>query len=281
MLKKGIILLLIAGYSFISCKGLVLESREQCPQRVYLEFDNSVKFEDSECVFICCPSPESYKGWKTYNTTVGEIRNRSFWIENRRGDELNFTGIVFMDSELRDDGNLSFFVSVYEEYPTLYRFKSFVKSTQSECTVNVILTKEFLGLRLLISNYYSQKQEETNVSYYVEVFCNSAGTNVMSGVPYYGHYSVIKENRTGSFSFRIPRQLDESLYIRIKVKDSVSDEILLHREFSLWSILLQYCNITWQEDSLPDVELDVDIVNLYFKFSISNKKFISYELRGS
>ncbi len=88
---------------------------------------------------------------------------------------------------------------------------------------------------------------------------NSCGIDAKSGVPMYGKYCFHpEETGPGVYRFTVPRQLDDSLLLRLGLKGSVSYKGTYKDEIYMSTYLKVLGNVTWDEKNVPDIDFAVD-----------------------
>ena len=252
----GIIGLALVVIQACSCRGIVYEDRSGCPRYVFIDVTNGDLVGDDSEVGVLCRTVETKAPYVTYYTSVGKMESREFYLTVEDENSVDVFGIVnYQGCEY--DGFSNWFVVNDTAFPELYRFSGHCELSAGTNVVPVELCKEFSRVCVSLNGPWSDGSDVC--PFELTVMGNSCGIDAKSGVPMYGGYRFQpEETGSGVFRFTVPRQLDDSLLLRLRLKGSVSYKGTYKDEIYMSTYLKVLGNVTWDEKNVPDIDFAVD-----------------------
>lgn len=269
MKYAGCMMVLFAGVLSVSCRSLVYERRTDCPRYVFIDVVNDGLFNPGDKVSVGVAKGRGGEVTDTDTTTLEALRGRKYFVSASEGGTVSVCGAVGFGGGTLSGGS-RWTACEGEEYPRLFRFEGSVIDPEDGEVVGVELVKEYCDVTLRFSGYDAADVRGGLCPFTVDVEGNSCGVDAMTGVPVYGWYPLTPaEREEGVFRFRVPRQLDESLTLRVGLKEGVTGYPQMEREVSLCGRFRLLGNVTWEEKNLPDVSMEIDVSGPSYRISVA------------
>ena len=246
-----------------SCRGLVYEDRSGCDRYVFIDVTNA-DVVDGDCgVGVLCSSGDSKGSSVTYYTSVSKLQSKEFYLSVDANEPVEIYGVVNYGG-CEYDSFSCWYTLNGSEFPELYRFSGHYDVTDDTNTVPVVLCKEFSRVTVSLVDFGAGA-----CPFEIIVRSNSRGIDAKTGVPVYGQYRLYPDElEPGRFCFRIPRQLDESLVLRLRLKEGMTYRGSFKEEIAMATYLRVLSNINWDEKNVPDIDFEINCNDWTYRVTV-------------
>lgn len=171
------------------------------------------------------------------------------------------------------DGS-SLMIPFGHECDTLYATSDKVDAVGERAKVYGVMHKQYARVRMEF-----EKSSDFTGSYAVRVFSNTAGVDVLSLKPVAGAFEYLPFTEDGSlFSFNLPRQIDNSLYVElwgsIEGRDTggrfSEENYELYQTIELGYYISEELGYDWNVEDLPDIDVFIDFARVNLIVSIAD-----------
>ena len=238
-----------------SCGKLIKEDRDACPGILYFNLDEELDGEDriDASVYLMPIQELAAKG----STTAWDVQQKDFSFSLRRADIWGGYALIGRKNCGEPDGSC-LMVPEGSEWDALYLSNYSVSGRQEEVTVSLFFRKEYAALNLIFVDPEQYYLDSETFPFDVVVKGNSCGIDALSGVPVQGPFSCRPQEYTeGSFVCKIPRQADTALVMEIWGRDGIYLNSDLLARVPIGEMIVQQTGISWTEENLPDIVLEV------------------------
>ena len=258
------ILLLLAGLS--SCGKLIKEDRDACPGILFFHLADELDGEDriDASVFLMPDQELAGKG----TATAWDVQQKDFSFSLRRADQWG--GYALRGARnCQESGTCRLGVPEGNEWDPLYIAGYSVDGRQEEVTVPLYFRKEYAALTLQFADPWQYYQEQPVFPFDIIVRGTTCGIEALTREPVSGpFYCRMREYTEGTFIGLIPRQADTDLEMEIWGKEGVYEKAQLEARLPIGEMMVQQGVVTWKEEDLPDIFLEVQYAQNEFLVSV-------------
>lgn len=258
-MRKAISLLALWALA-VSCRGLVLEDRMECPAFLSLEMANASSFDIADHLYVAAfRYPDGTLLGKD-TTTVHAVTDGTFFLKVKRSDTVVGYGVLGYGGALLRDGT-DWVVPEGSDYVPLWRFGFRAGAPAETIRVPVEATKEHSRVKVFFKDYDLFPGTGGHFPFEVVVRSNTCGLNALTGEPVKGAYRFRPEERTGgTFRFTVPRQFDRSLTMEVWTREEYSGgEREKVAEIGIWSWAQATDQFSWEDRNLKDISITVEL----------------------
>ena len=234
----------LAFASLCSCS--IKEVRDNCP--CYLH----VSIKDKQPV----TGNVGYLGWTDelmFNESVNMVGHVPYWIHPVKKCELKFASYCGASFAMVGGHDIS--VPYGRECDSLYAYHSVVDATGEDAYEEVLFHKQFCTVFLDVRKTAAQLQE-----FKFEVDGGTDGFDLFTFSPVSGKFHCEPVAKPGEkiVSFRIPRQADSSLKMKVTRSVTGFDDVVMG-DFPLGEYIVKQ-GYNWESEELDDVYVVIDFI---------------------
>lgn len=255
---KRLLVFLTLVPCMVSCRGVVLEDRLECPSFLFFEVSNPDRFQPYDKVYTIVCSHPSGGLICSESPSLSAIQDKDFYVEVRSTGAVKGYGILGGGKNIEYRGN-QWLIPIGCQSDSLFRF-SYVATVQPDSfTVPVEFVKEHTKVSLQFVGMESYLGRDGRFPFDIVIRGNTCGIDGQTGLPVRGSYEYRPPETTlGHFDFILPRQADNFLQLELYGREHIYVREGFIGSYNLYEILLNLGGVTWREKSLPDVSLEID-----------------------
>ena len=255
---KRLLVLTAACVCILSCRGLVLEDRTECPSYVFFDVTNAKAFTPYSRVYTTIYRHPAGDLMESATPSLSEIQDQVFVFEVRKTEAVKGYGVLGMDKCFMQKGT-EWVVPIGNQFDSLFRF-SYIAAVEPESfTVPVEMVKEYAKVTVQFVGVDTFSGAGGRFPFDVTVIGGTCGVDAMTGVPVRGPFEYRpRETSIGRFEFLLPRQADHDLSLELYGREGLYERTGHVGTFDLYYLLEDIGKMNWQDRNLPDVYIEID-----------------------
>ena len=277
---KWLTVILALSLTVVSCRGIVLEDRLECPSFLFFEVSNPEHFQPYERVFTTVCSHPAGGLISSESPSLRAIQSKDFYVEVRSTEAVKGYGILGGGQNIEYRGD-QWLIPIGCQSDSIYRFSYVANVEPDSFTVPVEFIKEHAKVSLQFVGMESYLDRDGRFPFDIVVRSNTCGIDAQSGLPVRGSFEYRPQETTlGHFEFTLPRQGDNCLILELYGREHIYEQEGFIGSFNLYEILLKQGGITWREKSLPDVSMELDYQETRVQVQVDNweKEELGFEI---
>lgn len=244
--------------ALISCRSIVLEDRNDCPSFLFFDVGNKDDFGSYESVCVGLFRYPDGEPMSSDTTSMNAICDKSFYLDIRRTDAVEGFGLLGFSSSLRQGGT-TLTAPFGEQFCPVFRFSYMARVEPESFTVPVRFTKEHAKVSVQFTGIESFRETGGRFPFDIVVKTNTSGFDALTGQAVKGAFQYRPpEEKPGLFRFNLPRLSDRNLTLELYGRPGLYQREGHLDTFDLWAVLEENGGISWEEENLPDIYIEID-----------------------
>lgn len=277
---KRLSVILALALTVVSCRGIVLEDRLECPSFLFFEVSNPEHFQPYEKVFTTVCSHPAGGLISSESPSLRSIQNKDFYVEVRSTEAVKGYGILGGGRNIEYRGD-QWLIPIGCQSDSIYRFSYVADVVPDSFTVPVEFVKEHTKVSLQFVGMETYLDDDGRFPFDIVVRANTCGIDAYTGLPVRGSFEYRPAETTlGHFDFILPRQADNFLLLELYGREHIYQQEGFIGSYNLNEILLNLGGVTWREKSLPDVSVEIDYKETRVQVQVDNweKQELKFEM---